>query len=145
MSFQLKSLTGRMFIGQVIGFITGVVFILLMPTFGFPLFSTFGGGALLMFVLMGMFIGLMGIFDRHPVLDFKMKWYIRGAIAGFLFMFMLVLLSYESLEVIMQSTLISWTGLTSPYWAVLDGIIIGLVMAYLETKFAGEGSELPLK
>lgn len=88
---------------------------------------------------------MVGMFDYHPILGFKMHWWIRGAVAGFLFMLMYILLSYTSLEVVMASTLVSWTGLSSPFWALIDGTVIGLVVGFLETKIADEGSSLPLK
>lgn len=143
--FKMKSLTGRLFIGVLIGLVVGIIFIVSLPMFGFPLFSAFGIGSLLFFVLMGLFLGFVGIFDRHPVLGFKMSWKIRGVVAGLLFMMTYILLSYETLESIMQSTAVSWLGLESPFWALIDGVVIGLIMAYCETKFAGEGSDLPLK
>jgi len=143
--FNINSLTGRLAIGKMIGLIVGVVVIALLPTFGFPLFSAFGLGALIMFVLMGILIGFIGIFDTHPLLGFKMKWWFRGPLVGFVFMLMFVLLSYDSLEIVMSSTLVSWSGLESPFWALLDGLFIGALMGWTETKFAGEGPDLPLK
>lgn len=143
--FNLHSLTGRLLIGKIIGLIVGLFVIAVLPTFGFPLVSAFGLGSLMMFVLMGVFLGFVGIFDRHPVFGFKMSWQLRGTVVGLIFMLMFVLLSYENLEVIMQSSLVSWMGLESPFWALLDGVFIGLLMGYAETKFAGEGPDLPLK
>ena len=118
--------------------------LILLPMFDFPVLSFFGLGTLLMFILMGAMIGFVGQFDRHPMFNFAMPWYVRGSSVGFVFMLMYVLLSHGSLEVVMESTLISWTGLESPFWALLDGIFIGLIMAYTETKLCGEGNTLPL-
>jgi hypothetical protein len=44
----------------------------------------------------------------------------------------------------MQSGLVSWMGLESPFWALIDGIILGVIMGGIETKLAGEGPNLPL-
>jgi len=143
--FKIQSVTGRMFIGVMTGLIIGALVITLSPIFGFPLFSMFGFGTLITFVLMGITLGLMGMFDHHPIFGFKMQWWIRGAVAGFLFTLMYILLSHDSLEVVMQSNVVSWTGLSSPFWALIDGVTIGLFMGYMETKFAGQGSSLPLK
>jgi hypothetical protein len=118
---------------------------LFLPMFNIPMLSMFGLGTLLMFVLMGAMTGFMGIFDRHPMLDFKMPWWIRGTLIGGFFMLMYVLFTYETLELVMQSSLVSWMGLTSPFWALLDGIFIGGLMGLLETKWAGEGENLPVK
>ncbi len=143
--FKIHSITGRMFIGISIGAVVGVLTILFSPMFGFPVLSMFGFGTLLTFMLMGLTLGTMGMFDYHPVFGFKMRWWIRGAVAGFLFTLMYILLGYESLQILIQSNLVSWTGLTSPFWALIDGVMIGLFMGWMETKFAGEGSSLPLK
>ncbi|MBL1434443.1 hypothetical protein COB87_002675 [Candidatus Wolfebacteria bacterium] len=143
--FKIQSVTGRMFIGVMTGLIIGALVITMSPIFGFSLFSMFGFGTLITFVLMGLTLGLMGMFDYHPIFGFKMRWWIRGAVAGFLFTLMYILLSHDSLEVIMQSNIVSWTGLSSPFWTLIDGVIIGLFMGYMETKFAGQGSNLPLK
>ncbi len=143
--FKIHSVTGRMFIGVIIGAVVGVLTIAFLPMFGFPLFSMFGLGTLITFVMMGLTLGLVGMFDRHPIFGFKMTWWKRGAVAGFIFTLMYLLLSYDSMNVIMQSNLVSWTGLSSPFWALIDGTIIGLIMGWAETKFAGEGSALPLK
>jgi hypothetical protein len=143
--FQLHSVTGRIAIGKGIGLIVGIVSMTFLPSFGFSVFSMFGFGTLLVFVLMGAMIGFMGQFDRHPVLDFKMTWWMRGAVVGFVFMLMYILLSYASLETIMQSNIVSWMGLSSPFWALIDGVIIGALMGFIETKVAGDGPMLPLK
>jgi len=143
--FKIHSVTGRMFIGVSIGAVIGVLSIALLPMFGFPLFSMFGFGTLITFVMMGFTLGLVGMFDRHPILGFKMRWWIRGTVAGFIFTLMYILLGYDSLNIIMQSNLVSWMGFSSPFWALIDGTVIGLIMGYAETKIAGEGSALPLE
>ncbi len=143
--FKIHSVTGRMFIGVIIGTIVGVLSIALLPMFGFPLFSMFGFGTLITFVMMGFTLGLVGMFDYHPILGFKMRWWLRGAVAGFIFTLMYILLGYDSINIIMQSNLVSWMGFSSPFWVLIDGTCIGLIMGYAETKFAGEGSTLPLE
>ena len=143
--FQLHSITGRIVIGKTIGLLLGIVVILFLPSFNIPMMSMFGLGTLAMFVLMGVMTGFMGIFDRHPALDFTMPWWLRGGIVGFFFMLMYVLFTYETLELVMQSSLVSWMGLTSPFWALADGIFFGALMGFIETKFAGEGPNLPVK
>jgi hypothetical protein len=143
--FKLHSITGRIAIGKIIGLIVGLIVMLLLPSFSIPVFSMFGLGTLIMFVLMGVVTGFMGVFDRHPALDFKMPWWFRGALVGASFMLMYILFTYETLELVMQSSLVSWMGFTSPFWALLDGIFIGGMMGLIETKLAGEGPKLPLK
>ena len=143
--FKIHSVTGRIFIGVIMGMVVGILSIAMSPIFGFPLFSMFGFGTLITFVMMGFTLGLVGIFDYHPILGFKMRWWMRGSVMGFIFALMYILLSYETMEVIMESNIVSWMGLNSPFWALIDGVSIGLFMGWMETKFAGEGSNIPLK
>ena len=143
--FHMHSVTGRIVIGKILGLLIGILVMSTLPMFGFPLFSMFGLGTLIMFMLMGVLTAFVGLFNRHPVLNFSTPWWVRGIIIGFIFTLMYVLLSYGALVVVMQSTLVSWIGLTSPFWVLLDGALIGLLMSGLETKFAGEGEQLPLR
>lgn len=140
-----RSISGRLVIGKTIGALVGILTMLLLPQFNIPVFSMFGLGTLIMFLLMGSMTAFMGIFDRHPALNFKMPWWVRGPLVGVTFMLMYVLFTYDTLEVIIKSPLISWMGLESPFWALIDGIFFGGLMGYLETKFAGEGEDLPVK
>lgn len=89
-----------------------------------------------------MLLAFVAIYDRHPIFDFKMNWWIRGIVLGFLTHLMLVLLAYDQLTYITQTMDIR--GMMSAYRAILDGIILWLIMSYAETKFAGEGY-LPVK
>lgn len=143
--FKLQSVTGRIAVGKLVGLVMGIVAMIALPSFGFPMFSMFGLGTLIMFMLMGVLVAFMGQYDRHPLFDFKMHWWMRGAVVGFVVMLMYILLSYASLETVMMSNIISWMGLTSPFWALLDGMVIGMIMAFAETKIAGAGPDLPLK
>jgi hypothetical protein len=142
--FHIHSVTGRIVIGKSIGFAIGLLIMLALPTFDMPIVSMFGLGTLLMFILMGAMTGFMGLFDRHPLFQFKLPWWIRGGAIGFVFMLMYILLTYNTFIPFMQSSLVSWTGLSSPFWALIDGTVIGMLMSFVETKFAGEGKDLPL-
>lgn len=143
--FKIHSITGRVFVGKMVGLLVGLIVMLVMPSFNMPVFSRFGLGTLIMFVLMGAMTGLVGIFDRHPVFNFKMAWWLSGPLVGALFMLMFILFTYETLDVVMQSSLVSWMGIKSPYWALIDGLFIGGMMGFLESSLAGEGKKLPLK
>ncbi len=141
---KLRSITGRIIIGKIIGLVVGIAAMLTLPIFGIPVMSMFGFGTLLMFMLMGVMTAFMGIFDHHPMFNFKMPWWFRGSLIGASFMLMYVLFTYDTMEIIMQSSLVSWVGLASPFWAILDGVFLGAFMGFVETKFAGEGKDLPL-
>lgn len=141
----MQSIAARVMIGKIIGLVVGLIYMAVLPLFNIPMLSMFGLGSILMFMLMGVMTGFMGIFDRHPLFNFSMPWWIRGSVVGGSFMLMYILFTYETLEVMIQSPLISWTTLSSPFWALLDGVFVGMIMGYIETRIAGEGEALPAK
>jgi hypothetical protein len=143
--FKQHSVTGRIVVGKSIGLIIGFLVMLFLPTFNMPMISYFSVGTLLFFVLMGAVIGFMGQYDRHPAFNFKMPWYVRGPLVGMFFLLMYILFTYDELSFIMESALVSWMGFESPFWALIDGAVIGGIMGFVETKAAGEGPKLPLK
>ena len=139
------SVAGRIFIGLLVSAVLSVLITITLPAFGYPAFGTFALGTMMMFALMSIMIAFVGHFDRHPLFKFKMHWYLRGPVIGMIFTLMYVLLSYNQIDLLMQSSLVAWMGLYSPFWILIDGAFIGAIMGYLETTFAGEGSELPLQ
>ena len=134
-----KSVFKRVVIGKVIGLIVGGISFAMLPLYGLAGETMFGLGLWLGFIMMGAMVGLMGVMVEHPIFDFKMNFWMRGGIVGFSFMLMVILLGYEQLQGVMSSPLVSWVGLSSPFWALIDGTLIGMFMGWLATKFGGEG------
>jgi len=137
------SLVNRIIIGKTIGFVAGLLVFFLVPMLGANLELKFGLGLILFYTTLGVLTGFMGLMDRHPVFDFKMPWWLRGLAMGLGLHLMLILLAYDQILVMTHS--LNILGITSPWWALADGAILGLVMAWAETKFAGDGAHLPLK
>ena len=143
--FDMQSITGRIAVGKLVGLVTGVVVMVMLPSFGYPFNSMLGWGTMLMFILMGAMIGMMGMYTEHPVFGFKMKWWLRGPLVGMSFMLMFILLAHDEIAIILQSSLLSWMNLESPFWALIDGLFIGGIIGYLSTRISGEGPDLPIK
>ena len=144
MVINTHSVMGRVAIGKLIGLTLGLIIVVLLPYVGIAPVSMFGFGTVIMFMLMGAMTGLIGQFDRHPLFNFKLSWYLRGPAVGFAFFLMYILLSYDQLDYIMQSSLVSWSGFESPWWILLDGMFYGALMGWVETKISGEGEDLPI-
>lgn len=143
--FKKHSITGRIFIGVLIGLAYSLMILIISFLFDLPISNLFGAGTALTFVILGFLIGFVGIFDYHPILGFKMRWWIRGLVAGTIFGFIYVSVGYESISIMMESEFMKQFGFSSPFWAMSDFILAGLLMSFFETKIAGEGSKLPLK
>jgi len=101
-------------------------------------------GILLWYMTLGAIIGMFGVFTRHPVFGFPLPWWVRAPLLGGWMNFVLVLFAYD----VMEKFMISFFGpgglMTSPFWFVLEGAIIGLVIGLFATKIGGEGEELPI-
>jgi hypothetical protein len=143
--FSTHSITGRIVVGKITGFTIGTLALVLLPLISIDTSLEFRIGFLLLMVMMGAMIGLVGIFTQHPLFPFiAMPWWLRGPSIGILFFLILVLLAKDSLLSLMSLDIVMWMGLTSPYWALIDGAILGGLMGYLTTKICGEGN-LPIK
>ena len=100
-------------------------------------------GILLWYTTLGAMIGIMGIFDRHPMLKFRMPFWFRGPVFGAWANLVLAFLMHDKLSVLMQQLEGAFSGITSPFWIVLEGAVLGLVIDAVTTKFAGEGLPAP--
>lgn len=140
------SLLNRIVVGKTTGFIFGGLAFFLAPAFGMEMSTEFAIGLWLFYMILGSLIGFMGLFDKHPMLGFKMPWWFRGITMGVMMHLVLVLLAYDQIEAMMQGTDVfdGW-NMNSPYWAMLDGVWAGLIIEWFCTKRAGEGSKLPLQ
>jgi len=142
--FNKHSITGRVAVGKIVGLGIGLLALLTLPLASVGTTLEFQAGFLLLLVTMGALIGLSGIYTYHPVFpSVRLHWWLRGPCIGVLFFLILVLLAKDELVPLMSLDIIAWTGLTSPYWAIIDGAFCGGLIGYLATKISGEGS-LPL-
>ncbi len=138
------SIMGRQMVGKTLGFVIGVIVMLMQPLFNLPIFSMYSFGMVLMFTLMGLTIAFAGTLDRVPVMRVKANWWVYGPFLGAVYMLMFVLLTYSTTALFLKSAILSWAGLSSPFWCLIDGAIIGAIIAFVTKRLAGEGSSLPM-
>lgn len=142
--FNTRSIAGRIAVAKVTGLVIGSFTILLLSLFSAETSFEFKMGILLLIVTMSVMIGFVGMFERHPVFPrLVMHWWLRGPSMGIFFFLILVLLTKPELTAIMSLDILAWSGLTSPYWILIDGAILGGLIGYITTKICGEGN-LPL-
>jgi len=145
MLFNTKTITGRVAVSKIIGFIIGGLVLLILPLIPVETTLEFKIGFVLLIMAMSITIGFMGIFTYHPAIpQLRMPWWLRGGSIGLFYFLILILLAKDSLEPFLTLDIVTWTGLTSPYWALIDGMILGMLIGYVTTKICGEGN-LPLE
>lgn len=141
--FARRSIAGRVAAGKAVGALVGVMAFLFLPLINVAYELEFRLGLVLFYVVLGAFIGLSGRLTVHP-LGFSLNFWKRGLVLGGITHLVLALVAYENIALLLQTSAFAWLGLTSPYWIVLDGMIIGVIIGYTATKWAGEG-DLPMR
>ena len=141
LDFTTPSLVTRIAIGKLIGLFFGLVGFIFLPYFLPDVGWLVRWGVLLWYTTMGAFIGVFGVFTYHPILKIPLPWWIRAPIIGGWMNFVLIFFTYDLMQDFMLAMFGEDDVLSSPFWFVLEGAIIGLIIGYLATRFAGEGKE----
>ncbi len=128
---------------KMIGMAFGLLGFFLIPYFWPGQSMWLRVGILLWYTTLGAMIGIMGIFDHHPMLKFRMPFWVRGPVFGAWFNLVLAFLMHDKLGVLMQQLGGVFSGISSPFWIVLEGAVLGLVIDAVATKTAGEGMPKP--
>ena len=76
------------------------------------------------YITFGIIIAITGIFVRHPILKFPLKWHVRSAFVGGWLNFMVIFFNYEHFSTYIANSTMSGF-VSSPFWFVLDGIVWG--------------------
>ncbi len=126
----------RIAIGKGIGLVFGLAGMLSAPLFYPEIDNLTRIGILLWYPTMGAFIGVFGVLIHHPVLNMPLPWWVRAPLIGAWMNFVLVFFAYDTLSAVISGT--TGTDL-SPFWFVLQGAIVGAVIGFLATRYAGDG------
>ena len=139
--FKNPSLTTRIAIGKLIGFIIGLIGFIALPWFWPDATWMLRWGILLWYTTLGAIIGVYGVFTWHPILKLPMPWWFRAPLIGGWMNFVLTFFAWNEMAT-MLSVMFGADGLlTSPFWFVAEGALVGLLIGYLATRFGGEGKE----
>ena len=93
------------------------------------------------YTTVGAFIGVFGVFTWHPILKLPMPWWFRSVWVGAWMNFVLTLFIYDLLQAYMTFFFGENGVISSPFWFVLEGALVGLLIGFLATRFGGEGKE----
>ena len=92
-------------------------------------------------ITLGLMVALMGVVTWHPVLGIPLPWWFRAPLVGAWMNFVLVFLIYDQLQISLINLMGPDSFFLSPFWYVVDGAIIGLIIGFVATRFGGEGKE----
>ena len=139
--FDKPSLITRIAIGKGVGLVFGLIGFMYLPNFLPEADWMIRWGILLWYPTLGAVVGVFGVFTRHPVLNLPMPWWFRAPIIGAWMNFVLTFFAYEKMEAMLVSVFSQDGALTNPFWFVLEGAIVGLIIGFLATRFGGEGRD----
>lgn len=139
--FDNPSLMTRIAIGKGIGFIVGLAGLIFLPSFMPEATWMLRFGILFWYITVGAFIGVFGVMTYHPVLRLPMPWWFRSTLIGAWMNFVLTFFVYDNFKLIMEQTFGPDGAISSPFWFVLEGAIIGMIMGFFATRFGGEGKD----
>jgi hypothetical protein len=129
----------RLGAAKMVGLVVGLVAFFMIPAVWPEGGMWLRVGVLLWYTTVGAVIGVFGLISHHPMFGFRMTWWFRGLFVGAWFNLVLAFLMRDELEILMQQLGGVFGGLSSPFWVVLEGAVIGLIIDAIATRIAGEG------
>lgn len=138
--FGKPSLMTRIAIGKGLGLLIGLCGFIALPYMLPEVSWQLRWGILLWYTTVGAVIGVFGVFTWHPILHLPMPWWIRAPVVGAWMNFVLTFFAYEELQAVLQHGFAG--ALSSPFWFVLEGALVGALIGFCATQFGGEGSGL---
>lgn len=135
------SLMMRIGVGKTVGLVVGLIGFFLLPHLFSEVSLMTRWAFLFWYITMGAFIGVFGVFTWHPILKLPMPWWFRSAWVGAWMNFVLTLFIFGAMQSYMLELFGADGMLKSPFWFVLEGALIGLLIGFLATRFGGEGKE----
>ena len=133
-----KSLTYRIGAGKAIGLFFGLLGFVLLPMLVEGSSMLLRVGILFWYATLGAIIGVFGVYTRHPILNLPLPWWVRGAILGGWMNFLLTLIAYDQIDAVMVAMFGAYDLALSPFWMIIEGAIIGMIMDYILTRYFGE-------
>jgi hypothetical protein len=134
-----KSLMYRVGAGKAMGLVIGAIGFFVLPMLVDEPSLLLRTGIFLWYPTLGAIIGMFGVFAYHPILNFPMPWWLRGALLGGWMNFLLTLFAYEQICTFVIAVFGEYAEYISPFVMVIEGALIGLLMDYFLTRWFGEG------
>ena len=139
--FKNPSLVTRIAIGKVIGLVFGLIGLVAIPMISPDLDPMLRWGFLFWYITVGAVIGMMGVMNWYPIVNMPVPWWFRGPWIGGWMNFVLVFFAYDALAKFMLDFFGPGALMQSPFWFVAEGVLFGLIVGYIATRFGGEGRE----
>lgn len=138
--YRKPSLVIRVVVGKVSGLILGATAFVIVPLLELSHDPLITWGIMFWYATLGAVVGFSGGYDPFYGKPAIPGW-LNGVIVGSWMNFVMVLMAYDNLKGMMIALVGAHSVIGSPFWFVLEGAVVGLVIAYLTTRFGGEGKK----
>jgi hypothetical protein len=138
--YTTPSLASRVAIGKTAGFVIGLACFIGLPLVWAGSTLMLQWGVLLWYTTIGAFIGMFAEMKHAPIINLPLPWWFGGIWVGGWMNFILTLFAYDLFVQMMDTMFSGQLAGYSPFWFVLEGAIIGLIIAGLTVKYGGEPS-----
>ncbi len=88
------------------------------------------------YTTLGGVVGISNVVVREPVTNLPLPWWFRAPLISAWLCLMVVLFAGDRVQKLVCVVHVSNGVLTSPYWFVVDGIIVGIVAGVISTRTA---------
>ncbi len=137
--FGNPSLITRIAIGKGIGFVFGLIGLIVWPYFLPEASWLLRWGILFWYITVGAIIGVFGVVTWHPIVKLPMPWWFRATLVGAWMNFVLTFFAYDDLQAAMLQMAGNEGVLGSPFWFTLEGAIVGYIMGFFANRVGGKG------
>ena len=138
-TFDKTLVMTRVAIGNGIGFIVGLIGLIVLPYFFADVGWLLRWGILFWYITVGAVIGVFGVVTWHPILKLPMPWWARATLVGAWMNFVLVFFAYDDLQAVMAQTFLAEGVFSSPFWFAFEGAIVGYVMGFFANRIGRAG------
>ncbi|MCJ9429108.1 hypothetical protein [Kordiimonas marina] len=140
-TLEKPSLMLRVGTGKLVGLLVGLIGFFALPSFYPDTGLMFRLGVLCWYTTMGAVVGMFGVVTYHPVLKLPMPWWFRSLTVGAWMNFVLTLFLHDRFSAMMVAVYGEGSLLSSPWWMVAEGAVVGLICGFVATRVGGEGKE----
>ena len=134
-----SKLANRIFVSKLIWFLIWLIcfFVVAKVFTNADIFLRFA--ILFWYTILWVIIWVFGIMDKHPILNIPFPFWVRWPILWAMMNFVLVLFMYDKINILIIGSVLEWC---SPFWLVLEWIIVWLIIDWFTTKCVWDGVEI---
>jgi hypothetical protein len=135
------SLVTRIAVGKLAGLAIGAAAFALLPIMAPEAPAMLRWGVMLWYLTLGGLIGIAGVMTWHPVLRIPLPWWLTAPALGAWMNFVLTLMIHDQAAAVATAAFGPGSPFANPFWLVLEGAIVGLIIGWLAHLAGGEGPE----